>query len=231
MIPLASRFRPEAMLAIVLALSVSGLVYIEIATLGAVWGATALNVSLLIAAVTFLLGIVLACFSKSWMLGVIVFGLNLAGFFLSALGGLICFGSDRIDNCGGDGFYFLSWLNTLLMLWMCEKIRAPMLLALPCGALFVFGLSYAYWAVPLRQEIKMTDLENVCLFGTDTYDLQLARAERIRHLQDFEMTWIVGEHSPRLYRYIDGKLSKWIVSERGYGRERQPKTPPGVCVG
>lgn len=130
-------------------------------------------------------------------------------------------GDDRTTNCGLEAKAFTGFLAFALVVALQIKDVVPiMLLAFLIVPVGFVGTNY-YLSNALSQEIVSTDLEKECFVSQPNYyasPFDKSSATRIWEVEDLQLGWVIGEHSPRIFRIAKGEAEVWKFSQRAFAR-------------
>ncbi|WP_421703826.1 hypothetical protein [Aliiroseovarius sp.] len=200
-----------------------GLILILAATRGDAWADRVLVLAAWLSVAVSLAALALSIQVKSrWAIGAGLVCLSLlavgavVGLLECAMGGLSG-GYERYGNCGVDRMVqvALVWVGVcLVLLGRSARVFWPMLaVCLPLALVVV----QVFLLAPLHKIIGATDLSNTCFLvgyaevGDDTGSLR-----RLQERERPEFGWVVGEHSPRVYRLDEGQADIWWYSTREF---------------
>lgn len=140
--------------------------------------------------------------------------------------------SGRRGYCGGDIFFWIALANLVtflifnLRLW--PTLLSAFLVAFPATTI---ALSI-YITAPLFKELRATDLSVTCYYqvtGSEYLRRPRDKTERLVSTSDADPGLFVGVHSPRIYKFSDGKVYKWAYTRRKFKGGVPITAPPEAC--
>ena len=197
-------------------LAASGLAYILLNTQGSVWAYAARDAALYCAAIIHIF-CYLFLLRKFSLLLFILNALFSVTFFVTTLSGALqcSFGGGAYGNCGIGNLIFFALANIIIVISLQFPPQKMLLNSGIFALALVFGLTGPYLSQPLRIEIEAADLQNSCYLQSPTY-AEAAHAKRITSAAQLHHGWLIGEHSPRVFKLVKGQPKVWQYATRSF---------------
>ncbi|WP_170336334.1 hypothetical protein [Ruegeria arenilitoris] len=231
---------PQFLLCLVIACCAFPLIYVVLATKGNTWVYPSLVVGQRSTLILFCAVLLLVYVDRSKRLFLGVFIATLILVFGSLLSGLECAfgglsgGYNRFTNCGLD-FVIYAGLVALGFAIISSRRSAVYLVCLLVLS-FPIGVAFAHFV--LTAELKRTltgmDLQAECVVRQPIrfyFASELSGSRRIQQIEDLDLTWIIGEQSPRIYKFLEGDAYIWKYDQKSFERMRASSHLVAVCEG
>lgn len=209
------------------------LLYIQMATNGAMWVHGALVWGGRAATAICICAAILAIMSKSKWVMFISGSLLITCLLSTTLGSLGCAflgglsgGYARWSNCGQDDAVYIG-LISFAFIFLALGRPSLKLLAISCVVvpLCFFGARWFY-SQPLEHLIKTSDHGSECFFSTpDPYSSLSGKSAptRILGAQNLQLGLAIGERSPRIFQVNERGAFIWKYSQRRFKRVKSSK--------
>lgn len=199
-------------------LATSVIAYTLIGVSGYAWASEALNFVLYATIPINFFGYFFLLFhvSKIRLFGNIAFSFLIFLGFLYA--NLRCFPGtgNRYDNCGSEVFVYIGVANFLTIILFNLARSQWIILASFLSFPYVTYEAYNYLSDPFWLEMNSSNLSETCFLQKSALS-KFENAKRIKSLNDINLGVFIGEHSPRVYKLSNNKISVWQYSRRQFG--------------